>query len=504
MRPYVVALDQGTTSSRAILFNQAGEIVSRAQHPFRQIYPQPGWVEHDPLDIWATEKRALAEAVGAAHIDPKQIAAIGITNQRETTILWDRATGQPVHNAIVWQCRRTAPLCDELKEQGLGPLVTERTGLLIDAYFSGTKIRWLLDHVPGARQRAERGELCAGTVDSWLIWNLTGGAAHVTDYSNASRTMLFNIHDLRWDADLCAALDIPVSLLPEPLPSCHLYGRVAPGIPGLEDLAGIPICGSAGDQPAALFGQACFAPGQAKNTYGTGCFTLMNVGDAPVASQAGLVTSVAWSLNGRTTYALEGSVFNAGSTIQWLRDELGLISSAPECDRLAESVPDSGGVYVVPAFTGLGAPYWDMYARGCLIGITRGTTREHIIRAAQESIAYQSYDLVEAMEKDTGIHLTELSVDGGASRDKFLMQFQADILGKQVRRPMIRETTALGAAYLAGLATGFWRDLEEIKAQWTLDSLYTPNMDQPQRDKLLRGWHKAVGRSCGWVDPEEG
>ena len=500
MRPYVVALDQGTTSSRAILFNQAGEIVSRAQHPFRQIYPQPGWVEHDPLDIWATEKRALAEAVGAAHIDPKQIAAIGITNQRETTILWDRATGQPVHNAIVWQCRRTAPLCDELKEQGLGPLVTERTGLLIDAYFSGTKIRWLLDHVPGARQRAERGELRAGTVDSWLIWNLTGGAAHVTDYSNASRTMLFNIHDLRWDADLCAALDIPVSLLPEPLPSCHLYGRVAPGIPGLEDLAGIPICGSAGDQPAALFGQACFAPGQAKNTYGTGCFTLMNVGGAPVASRSGLVTSVAWSLNGRTTYALEGSVFNAGSTIQWLRDELGLISSAPECDRLAESVPDSGGVYVVPAFTGLGAPYWDMYARGALVGLTRGAGRNHIIRAALESIAYQTGDVLQAMERDAGMPLRELRVDGGASANNFLMQFQADIIGRTLRRPMIRETTALGAAYLAGLATGVWRDLEDIRSQWTLDRLYTPEMDEATRTRLQAGWHKAVDRARGWAE----
>ena len=503
METYIAALDQGTTSSRAILFNRAGEIVSRAQHPFRQIYPQPGWVEHDPLEIWATEKRALAEVVGAAHIDPKRIAALGITNQRETTILWDRSTGQPVCNAIVWQCRRTAPLCDTLKADGLGPLVAERTGLLIDAYFSGTKIRWLLDHVPGARERAERGELCAGTVDSWLIWNLTGGAAHVTDYSNASRTMLFNIHDLRWDADLCAALDIPVSLLPEPLPSCHLYGRVAPGIPGLEDLAGIPICGSAGDQPAALFGQACFTPGQAKNTYGTGCFTLMNVGGEPVASQSGLVTSVAWSLGGETTYALEGSVFNAGSTIQWLRDELGLISSAPECDRLAESVPDAGGVYVVPAFTGLGAPYWDMYARGTIVGLTRGTRREHIIRAAQESIAYQVADLVQAMEADTGMPLNWLKADGGASRDRFLMQFQADILAKEVRRPAIRETTALGAAYLAGLATGVWKDQEEIKRLWMCETTFAPDMEQARREKLVSDWHKAVGRSLNWAEPEE-
>ena len=500
MRPYVVALDQGTTSSRAILFNQAGEIVSRAQHPFRQIYPQPGWVEHDPLDIWATEKRALAEAVGAAHIDPKQIAAIGITNQRETTILWDRATGQPVHNAIVWQCRRTAPLCDELKEQGLGPLVTERTGLLIDAYFSGTKIRWLLDHVPGARQRAERGELCAGTVDSWLIWNLTGGAAHVTDYSNASRTMLFNIHDLRWDADLCAALDIPVSLLPEPLPSCHLYGRVAPGIPGLEDLAGIPICGSAGDQPAALFGQACFAPGQAKNTYGTGCFTLMNVGGAPVASRSGLVTSVAWSLNGRTTYALEGSVFNAGSTIQWLRDELGLISSAPECDRLAESVPDSGGVYVVPAFTGLGAPYWDMYARGTIVGLTRGTTRAHIARAVLDAIALQVADLVRAMNADAPCPITTLRVDGGASVSDIMMQTQADLLRLPVDRPAQVETTAFGAAALAGLSAGVWSGLEELEALRRSQHVFLPQRPEGDCEAQYRQWRRAVDRSLRWIE----
>ena len=499
METYIAALDQGTTSSRAILFNRAGEIVSRAQHPFRQIYPQPGWVEHDPLEIWATEKRALAEVVGAAHIDPKRIAALGITNQRETTILWDRSTGQPVCNAIVWQCRRTASLCDTLKADGLGPLVAERTGLLIDAYFSGTKIRWLLDHVPGARERAERGELCAGTVDSWLIWTLTGGAAHVTDYSNASRTMLFNIHTLQWDEALCRALGIPASLLPEPLPNCHLYGRVAPDIPGLEDLAGIPICGSAGDQPAALFGQACFTPGQAKNTYGTGCFTLMNVGGEPVASQSGLVTSVAWSLGGETTYALEGSVFNAGSTIQWLRDELGLISSAPECDRLAESVPDAGGVYVVPAFTGLGAPYWDMYARGILVGLTRGTRREHITRAAQESIAYQVADLVHAMEADTGLPLGQLKANGGASRDAFLMQFQADILDREVRRPAIRETTALGAAYLAGLAAGVWSGTGELRRLWRCDTAFSPAMPPEQRERLLEQWHRAVGRSRDWA-----
>ena len=434
METYIAALDQGTTSSRAILFNRAGEIVSRAQHPFRQIYPQPGWVEHDPLEIWATEKRALAEVVGAAHIDPKRIAALGITNQRETTILWDRSTGQPVCNAIVWQCRRTAPLCDTLKADGLGPLVAERTGLLIDAYFSGTKIRWLLDHVPGARERAERGELCAGTVDSWLIWNLTGGRAHVTDYSNASRTMLFNIHTLQWDEDLCAALRVPMSLLPSPRSNSETYGVIAPELPGLETLAGIPICGSAGDQPAALFGQGCFTPGQAKNTYGTGCFTLMNVGHTPVRSRAGLVTSVGWSVKGQTSYALEGSVFNAGSAIQWLRDELKLIDSAPMCDRLAESVPDAGGVVVVPAFTGLGAPYWDMYARGTIVGLTRGSTRAHIARAVLDSIAFQVTDLVRAMNQDAPCPITTLRVDGGASVSDIMMQTQADLLRLPVER----------------------------------------------------------------------
>ena len=495
METYIAALDQGTTSSRAILFNRAGEIVSRAQHPFRQIYPQPGWVEHDPLEIWATEKRALAEVVGAAHIDPKRIAALGITNQRETTILWDRSTGQPVCNAIVWQCRRTAPLCDTLKADGLGPLVAERTGLLIDAYFSGTKIRWLLDHVPGARERAERGELCAGTVDSWLIWNLTGGAAHVTDYSNASRTMLFNIHTLQWDEALCRALGIPASLLPEPLPNCHLYGRVAPDIPGLEDLAGIPICGSAGDQPAALFGQACFTPGQAKNTYGTGCFTLMNVGGEPVASQSGLVTSVAWSLGGETTYALEGSVFNAGSTIQWLRDELGLISSAPECDRLAESVPDAGGVYVVPAFTGLGAPYWDMYARGTIVGLTRGTTKAHIARAVLDAIAFQVTDLVQAMNADAPCPITTLRVDGGASVSDIMMQTQADLLRLPVDRPAQVETTAFGAAALAGLAAGVWGSLEEVAALRRSQHVFLPQRPQAACEAQYRLWRGAVDRA---------
>ncbi|MCI2057644.1 MAG: glycerol kinase GlpK [Oscillibacter sp.] len=500
METYVAALDQGTTTSRAILFNRAGEIVSRAQYPFRQIYPRPGWVEHDPMELLAMERRALSEAVNSAHIDPKCLVAVGITNQRETTILWDRRTGEPVCNAIVWQCRRTAPLCDRLKAQGAGELVTEKTGLLIDAYFSGTKLRWMLDNVPGARARAEAGELAAGTVDSWLIWNLTGGAAHVTDYSNASRTMLFNIHTLAWDEELCKLLDIPMCLLPEPVPSCAEYGRIAPGQPGLEDLAGIPICGSAGDQPAALFGQGCFAPGQAKNTYGTGCFTLMNVGSQPVRSRAGLVTSVAWSLGGETTYALEGSVFNAGSTIQWLRDELGLISSAPECDRLAESVPSSGGVVVVPAFTGLGAPYWDMYARGTIVGLTRGTTRAHIARAVLDAIAFQVTDLVNAMRADAPCPLRLLRVDGGASVSDILLQTQADLLRLPVDRPVQVETTAFGAAALAGLCAGVWSGPEELAALRRSQHVFLPLRDEAACERDYARWKRAVARSAGWAE----
>ena len=502
METYVAALDQGTTSSRAILFNRAGEIVARAQYPFRQIYPQPGWVEHDPMEIWATEKRALAEAVDSAHIDPKQIAAVGITNQRETTILWDRATGQPVHNAIVWQCRRTAPICDRLTADGLGETVTEKTGLLIDAYFSGTKIKWLLDNVPGVRERAERGDLCAGTVDSWLIWRLTGGRVHVTDYSNASRTMLFNIHTLQWDGDLCRALGIPMQLLPEPRPNSEPYGVIAENIPGLEALAGIPICGSAGDQPAALFGQACFTPGQAKNTYGTGCFTLMNVGGEPVRSKAGLVTSVGWSVNGRTTYALEGSVFNAGSTIQWLRDELGLIETAPDCDRLAESVPDAEGVYIVPAFTGLGAPYWDMYARGAIVGLTRGTTKAHFARAVLDAIAFQVTDLVRAMNDDAPCPLTTLRVDGGASVSDILMQTQADLLRLPVDRPAQVETTAFGAAALAGLSAGVWGSLEELERLRLSQHVFLPRRDETACAADYVQWHRAVERSRSWIENE--
>ena len=502
METYVAALDQGTTSSRAILFNRAGEIVARAQYPFRQIYPQPGWVEHDPMEIWATEKRALAEAVDSAHIDPKRIAAVGITNQRETTILWDRATGQPVYNAIVWQCRRTAPICDRLAADGLGETVTDKTGLLIDAYFSGTKIKWLLDNVPGVRERAERGELCAGTVDSWLIWQLTGGCVHVTDYSNASRTMLFNIHTLQWDEDLCHALGIPMQLLPEPRPNSEPYGVIAENIPGLEALSGIPICGSAGDQPAALFGQACFTPGQAKNTYGTGCFTLMNVGAEPVRSKAGLVTSVGWSVHGRTTYALEGSVFNAGSTIQWLRDELGLIGTAPECDRLAESVPDAGGVYIVPAFTGLGAPYWDMYARGTILGLTRGSTRAHIARAVLDAIALQVTDLVRAMNADAPCPITTLRVDGGASVSDILMQIQADLLRLPVDRPAQVETTAFGAAALAGLAAGVWGSMEELERLRLSQHVFLPRRDEAVCAVDYAQWRRAVERSRSWIENE--
>ena len=500
MDAYIAALDQGTTSSRAILFNQAGEIGARVQYPFRQIYPQPGWVEHDPLEIWATEKRALAEAVDAAHIDPKQIAALGITNQRETTLLWERATGRPVCNAIVWQCRRTAGICDGLKAAGLGPAVAEKTGLLIDAYFSGTKLQWLLDNVPGARARAERGELCAGTVDSWLIWNLTGGKVHVTDYSNASRTMLFNINTLAWDDDLCKALRVPRSLLPEPRPNSEVFGHVAAGIPGLEALAGIPICGSAGDQPAALFGQACFAPGQAKNTYGTGCFTLMNVGGTAAEPPEGLVTSVGWSVGGKTVYALEGSVFNAGSTIQWLRDELGLIGSAPECDRLAESVPSSGGVFVVPAFTGLGAPYWDMYARGTIVGLTRGSTRAHIARAVLDCIAFQVADLVEMMNRTCP--LTVLRVDGGASVSNILMQTQADLLRIPVDRPAQVETTAFGAAALAGLAAGVWSELEELEHLRRSQFVFMPQRDEAACREDCRQWRRAVERARRWIENE--
>ena len=500
MDRYILALDQGTTSSRAILFDRGGGIVSRGQVPFRQIFPESGWVEHDPMEIWETTRRAAAEAVNQSHVDPKDILGIGITNQRETTILWEKATGRPVYNAIVWQCRRTAPLCDALKAEGRAEEIAARTGLLIDAYFSGTKIRWILDHVPGVRARAERGELLFGTVETWLIWNLTGGRAHVTDVSNASRTMLFNIHTLQWDETLCEMLGVPLCLLPAAVENAGIYGTVAAGIPGLEGLAGIPVSGAAGDQQAALFGQGCFDVGDAKNTYGTGCFTLMNIGEAPVRSKSGLVTTVGWRLGGRTTYALEGSVFNGGSTIQWLRDELGLISSAPECDRLAESVRDTGGVYLVPAFTGLGAPYWDMYARGTLVGLTRGTTKAHIARAALEGIAFQVADLMNAMRQDADVGITSLRVDGGASVSDLMMQFQADLLRIPVDRPFVVETTAFGAAALAGLAVGMWESLDEIRRVRRSQHVFLPERPQAACEAEYAVWKRAVDRSRGWIE----
>ena len=498
MKQYVIALDQGTTSSRCILFDREQNIVGVAQREFTQIYPKPGWVEQDPMEIWSSQSSVLTEVLAQTGIAPTEVAAIGITNQRETTIVWDKATGRPIYNAIVWQCRRTASLCEELKSDGaFSDYIKEHTGLLIDAYFSATKLKWILDHVEGARERARAGELLFGTVDSWLVWKLTGGKAHVTDYTNASRTMLFDIQNLCWDEEICRRLDIPMEMLPQVCSSSQVYGFA--NLQGVE----VPIAGIAGDQQAALFGQGCFHPGEAKNTYGTGCFLLMNTGEQLCRSENGLLTTIAIGLNGRVQYALEGSVFVGGAVIQWVRDELRFISESRDAEYYASKVPDTGGVYLVPAFTGLGAPYWDMYARGALVGLTRGTNRDHIIRAAQESIAYQSWDLVDAMEKDTGIPLSALNADGGASRDKFLMQFQADILNKPVRRPVIRETTALGAALLAGLATGVWSSQEEVKSRMKTDSLYEPAMDEAKRQKLLRGWHKAVGRSLDWAEPEE-
>ena len=495
METYIAALDQGTTTSRAILFNSRGEIVSKAQYPFRQIFPQPGWVEHDPMEIWATTVRALSEAVDAAHIDPKAIAGIGITNQRETAILWDRRTGQPVYNAIVWQCRRTAEICDRLKADGLGETVTEKTGLLIDAYFSGTKLKWIMDNIPGVRQRAERGELCAGTVDSWLIWNLTGGKAHVTDYSNASRTMLFNIHTLKWDEDILKELNIPLCMLPEVRPSSCVYGETASTYFG----GPIPIAGAAGDQQAALFGQTCYAPGEAKNTYGTGCFLLMNTGEKPVSSTHGLVTTIAWGIGDKITYALEGSIFVGGAAIQWLRDEMKLIESSADSEYMAQKVNDTNGCYVVPAFTGLGAPYWDQYARGTILGLTRGVNKYHVIRATLESITYQVDDVLKAMEADSGMKLSALRVDGGASANNFLMQCQADISQAPVERPCCIETTAMGAAYLAGLAVGYWPDQETVKQNGAIDRTFEPELSKEERDEKMSGWHKAVRYAEGWA-----
>ena len=495
---YIMALDAGTTSNRCILFNARGEMCSVAQKEFTQYFPKPGWVEHDANEIWTTQLGVALSAMNEVGASAEDIAAIGITNQRETTIVWDRDTGEPVYHAIVWQCRRTSEYCDELKARGLTDLIRQKTGLVIDAYFSGTKLKWILDNVPGVRARAERGDLLFGTVETWLIWRLT--RQHVTDYSNASRTMLFDIHRLCWDEELCRLLRIPACMLPRPVENSAVYGTVQPGIPGLETLAGVPVCGAAGDQQAALFGQACFHPGEAKNTYGTGCFTLMNVGTEPVRSRAGLVSSVAWSVGGRTTYALEGSVFNGGSTIQWLRDELRLVDSAPECDRLAESVESSGGVVVVPAFTGLGAPYWDMYARGAILGITRGTGRAHIARAVLECIAYQVTDLMLAMRQDAGCDITALRADGGASVSDILMQMQADLLRIPVDRPTMVETTAFGAASLAGLACGLWRDTEELAALRRSQRMFLPQRPQADCDDEYRLWKKAVSRACHWAE----
>lgn len=494
MAQYLLALDQGTTSSRAILFDDQQNIVGISQKEFTQHYPRQGWVEQDPMEIYSSQYGVMMEVIAKSGVEVRDIRGIGITNQRETTIIWDAKTGRPIYPAIVWQCRRTADMVDRLKEQGLGDYIRETTGLVPDAYFSATKIAWILDRVPDGRQRAKAGELLFGTVDSWLIWKLTGGAVHVTDYTNASRTMLFNIHTLEWDERLLEIFDVPREMLPQVHNSSEIYGYTT--IQGES----IPIAGIAGDQQAALFGQCCFEAGQAKNTYGTGCFLLMNTGDKPCMSQNGLITTIAIGLNGQVQYALEGSVFVGGAVIQWLRDEMRFITESKNAEYYAQKVENTGGVYLVPAFTGLGAPHWDMYARGCLIGLTRGTRREHIIRAAQESIAYQSYDLVKAMEKDTGSELSELKVDGGASRDAFLMQFQADILGCEVHRPMIRETTALGAAYLAGLAVGVWKDQEEIRRLWNCDVTFRSKMEEEEREKLLHGWHKAVGRSLNWSE----
>ena len=495
MAKYIMALDAGTTSNRCILFNEQGEMCSVAQKEFTQYFPQPGWVEHDANEIWSTQievaQRAMAN-IGATAAD---IAAIGITNQRETTIVWDRKTGEPVCHAIVWQCRRTSAYCDELKEKGLVEEFRGKTGLVIDAYFSGTKLRWILENVPGVRARAERGELLFGTVETWLIWKLTGGKAHVTDYSNASRTMLFNINTLRWDDEILTELDIPKCMLPEVRPSSCIYGEALAQYFG----APIPIAGAAGDQQAALFGQTCFQPGEAKNTYGTGCFMLMNTGDKPVFSENGLVTTIAWGLNGQVTYALEGSIFVAGAAIQWLRDEMRLIDSSPDSEYMATKVPDTNGCYVVPAFTGLGAPHWDQYARGIIVGLTRGVNKYHIIRATLDSLCYQTNDVLRAMEADSGIRLAALKVDGGACANNYLMQTQADIINAPVQRPRCVETTAMGAAYLAGLAVGYWASKEDVVKNWAIDRTFAPNIGAEEREKRIHGWNKALRCAYGWA-----
>ena len=498
MPKYMMALDSGTTSNRCILFDRAGRIVSVAQREFTQYFPQPGWVEHDANEIWATLLGVAVEAMQMAGAAAADIAAIGITNQRETTIVWDKATGEPVHHAIVWQCRRTSEYCDELRARGLTARFREKTGLVLDAYFSATKLHWLLENVPGVRERAAKGELLFGTVETWLIWKLTGGRAHVTDNSNASRTMLFNINTLDWDEEILAELNIPRSMLPKPLPSSGLFGTTDPSLLGGE----IPITGAAGDQQAALFGQTCFQPGEAKNTYGTGCFLLMNTGEKPVFSQNGLVTTIAWGLGEKVTYALEGSIFVAGAAIQWLRDEMKLIANAAESEAVAQEVLDTNGCYVVPAFTGLGAPYWDQYARGAIVGLTRGCNRAHIVRATLDSLTYQTYDVLNAMRADSGIALASLKVDGGASANNYLMQTQADVIGAPVLRPTCVESTAMGAAYLAGLAVGFWRDQAEIRKIWAVDRTFEPQLDAKSRDARLHGWHRAVQRAFDWAKEE--
>ena len=495
MQKFILALDQGTTSCRAILFDQSGNITGVAQQEFSQMYPKPGWVEHDAIEIWNTQLAVAKNVMHQYQVSASQIAGIGITNQRETTVIWDKTTGQPVYNAIVWQDRRTAAYCDELKKAGEETYIKANTGLLADAYFSGTKVRWILEEVEGVREKAEAGQLCFGTIDSWLVWKLSGGTIHITDYTNASRTLLFNIKEKRWDTHLMEVMDIPESLMPEVKKSSEVYGETVTGLFG----AAIPIAGIAGDQQAALFGQACHLPGMAKNTYGTGCFMLMNTGAEMVLSDYGLLTTLASGIGGEPVYALEGSVFIAGAAVQWLRDGLKIIDESPDSEFYAMKVPDTGGVYVVPAFAGLGAPYWDMYARGAIFGLTRGTGKAHLIRATLESLAYQVKDVLDAMEKDAGVPLKTLRVDGGASVNNLLMQFQADILNAAVERPRIVETTALGAAYLAGLAVGFWQ-AKDIEEQWQLDQRFQPEMEEEERDKKYKGWQKAVKRSMDWEE----
>ena len=499
-KKYIIALDQGTTSSRAILFDKCGNIVSSAQKEFTQIYPKAGWVEHNPMEIWGSQSGVLREVLETTSVRPDEIAAIGITNQRETTVVWDKNTGKPVYNAIVWQCRRTASICDDLKKKGLEESIKSKTGLMIDAYFSATKVKWILDNIEGAREKAENGDLLFGTIDTWLIWNLTRGKVHVTDYSNAARTMLYNIKELKWDEDILKELDIPLCMLPEVKPSSEIYGYTDE-----EMLAGakIPIAGCAGDQQAALFGQTCFEEGSVKNTYGTGCFLLMNTGSKPVESKNGLLTTIAWGVDGKVEYALEGSIFVGGASIQWLRDELRLIYDSGQSEYYANQVEDTNGVYVVPAFTGLGAPYWDMYARGAIFGLTRGAKRGHIVRATLESIAYQTKDVLNAMQEDSNMKLKMLRVDGGASANDFLMKFQADILNVNIDRPKVIETTALGAAYLAGLAVGFYKNKEEIRERYTIEKEFIASMDDRKINLLYKGWKRAVERSLLWAKEDE-